>query len=69
MVHGREDQPGYRYVCTLHWTRFGAESFATNMQHAARLEGLVASRYWAERRRPGDYPGRTTMKGRSDAEG
>lgn len=61
MVHGRTTDPGYRYVCTTHWTYAGAVSLAASMQRAADEQGYAAALYWAERRRPGDVPGHYTV--------
>jgi hypothetical protein len=57
VVHGRTDQPGYRYVCTTHWTKLGATDFADKMLRAAMVAGYDHSLYWVERKRPGDRPG------------
>lgn len=60
-VHGRTDQPGYRFVCSTHWTRSGAQHQADGALRAALALGYQAHTYWVQRRRPGDVPGMWTV--------
>lgn len=48
-VHGRADQPGFRYICSVHWTKYGAAQQAAGMRQAAREAGYGHT-YWAEKR-------------------
>ena len=56
MVHGRPDKPGYRYVCSLHWTRSGAQYAADAALRSSMLAGYSHT-YWAEKRMGDDKPG------------
>jgi hypothetical protein len=56
MVHGRPDQPGYRFICSVHWTRTGAQAQADGALRAANQMGY-AHLYWVERRMGDDKPG------------
>ncbi len=60
VAHRRTDRPGYRFVCTMHWTRFMATDFASSLAAAARVDGHVRHVYTVERRLPHDFPGRVT---------
>jgi hypothetical protein len=60
-LHGRTDQPGYRFVCSTHWTRFGAQRFAAALANYSGIAGFTHQTYWVERRRPGDVPGQYTL--------
>jgi hypothetical protein len=57
-VHGRPDQPGYRLICSVHWTKQGAAQQATGLQQAAWAAGYKHT-YWVEKLmgddKPGDY--------------
>lgn len=58
VMHGRPDQPGYRFVCSTHWTKLGAAQQARGMDAAARQAGYTHT-YWVARvmgeDKPGDY--------------
>lgn len=63
VCHGQADRPGFRQVCTTHWTRLMAVDLAAQLEHSARCAGYFKHTYWAEPGLAGDYLGRVTQDG------